>query len=215
MLDNNEYGVFVISSCTVFERKFDESCGGDFAQCSVCKYLNEKWLSEIHKLSGYSDSIFLSQHIDLTAVDGSFRFGCIARAGLLTFDGYRKYRDFIPQIDDDWWLATRASSVKCPKEADNVCFVTTDGVVFWEPSDDVLGVRPTLLLFSDILVDDSTAIDEKPNDDSEKLSIDEIAKAAEPLRLLLKGHEDSNIEIRVASTHVKAYRPYSETLWSV
>lgn len=92
----------------------------------------------------------VTHEVDLTALDGTVGPTIRARASLLTLDRYRRYRQYIPNYGDWWWLATPASYQDGYERG--ACCVRSDGIPGWLGCGYRNGVRPFLVLKSSLLV---------------------------------------------------------------
>lgn len=92
--------------------------------------------------------------VDLTANDGLKDYGSIKRrAALLTADRYRRYVEILDSCkpDDWWWLATPFSTPRHDSDSFALC-VSPSGYVNGNRYGLDLGVRPFLILKSNIFV---------------------------------------------------------------
>lgn len=92
--------------------------------------------------------------VDLTSNDGLKDYGTVERrASLLTADRYRRYVDILDNFmpEDWWWLATPFSTKKHDSDSFVLC-VAPSGFIGNVYYDYVCGVRPFLILKSNIFV---------------------------------------------------------------
>ena len=68
---------------------------------------------------------------------------------LLTVDEYRKYRKFIPNTDEWWWLVTPWST-PCNEYSKTVTVVSPSGYICYYDCRDSNGVRPVCIFSSSI-----------------------------------------------------------------
>src|SRR5690606_17356118 len=104
--------------------------------------------------NGLGPDNIIETEVDLTADDGLKDYGTsVDKVFLLTADMYRKNRDVIePPIDDWWWLITPYST-STAGYAHIVRIVSSDGSLCSHAAYyGHRGLRPALILKSDILV---------------------------------------------------------------
>lgn len=158
-------------------RKFDKKTD-DYRKSEIREWLNENFLNTLID-NGAKEENFLLFGRDLTADDGTKDYKtCADNISLITCDEYRKYREFIPTVDDYWWTATPYSCLE--NLSSSVRLVDSDGSLLWYYAcDDYGGVRPVCCLRSDTFVVETTApIDENTNDDkgANKMTYKEFKK---------------------------------------
>ena len=116
--------------------------------------------------------------VDLTSDDGMKDYGKTKDyIALLTADQYRKYREFIPNADDWWWLVTPwtcNSAYSC-----GVRDVGTGGTLY----DDFAyygdhGVRPTLIFKESVIADDDNPAERSEADIKDWKEVEESAAKA-------------------------------------
>lgn len=135
------------------ERKEFDSNSNNFATSSLRKYLNDEYFKE-EIVPGFGEGSVIEHDIDLLSLDGFDDYGiCGVKVCLLTIDDYRKYHKNLlkDNMDSWWWLSTPDST---PTGCGD-CFVRcvfSDGGVYGGGSSYDRGVRPDLILKSNIFV---------------------------------------------------------------
>ena len=162
VLENDEKigATLAIAAEPVFNRAFDEENRNDWRVSSLRRELNGPFFDAL-VAEGANRAAFLDWESDLTADNGMTDYGTATDKIALLSDGlYRKYRQFIPLVDDWCWTLTPWT---CNKEyTAYVRYVNSSGAV----NDDHAyngnrGARPLCYLESSIFVsvpyDDETA----------------------------------------------------------
>jgi hypothetical protein len=132
--------------------KFDDE-SNNFGSSSINRYLNGEYLKK-EVIPGFGESNIIDHEIDLLSLDGLDDYGNVSvKVGLLTIDDYRKYRKNCLKDNKDswWWLSTPDST---PSGYGDYCVrcVRDGGFVGYLGYGLNLGVRPVLILNSDIFV---------------------------------------------------------------
>ena len=123
----------------------------DYSRSEIRKWLNREFHNELVEAVG-KDNI-LKHTVDLTADDGTGEKTVADFVSILTAPRYRKYRRFLPGYGQWWWTATRVNDDNTAYSR-RVCYVSSNGVLFWRNSDDDFGgVRPFCFLKSSIFID--------------------------------------------------------------
>lgn len=150
--DEAEGTTLVLMANILENRAFDEDNNADWRQSSARKYLNGPVYDNLTEAAGlYAGAISMAT-VDLTADDGTFRETSQDRVFLLSAEQYRRNRDIIEPIDDWWWTITRYSA----SNSYFVRYVYTDGTLGYNDAcDGDGGLRPALLLSSDLLISDT------------------------------------------------------------
>lgn len=148
IIQTEEDWVECISSKCIERRAFDERNRPDFSASSLMEYLNGEFLHRLIK-AGAPKELFGYVVMNLTADDGLNKYGEIATViGLITCEQYRRLRDNIPALPDEWWWTGTPHSPK-NKLVRIVCF---DGSLGERcASERVMGIRPLCILKSEIL----------------------------------------------------------------
>lgn len=95
-----------IAAEPVFNRAFDEENRNDWRVSSLRRELNGPFLDALIR-EGANPAAFLEWESDLTADDGMTDYGTATDKIALLSDGlYRKYRQFIPLVDEWCWTLT-------------------------------------------------------------------------------------------------------------
>lgn len=150
----------------VFHRAFDEENRNDWRVSSLRRELNGPFLDALIQ-EGANRAAFLDWESDLTADDGMTDYGTATDKIALLSDGlYRKYRRFIPLVDDWCWTLTPWTCN--PSNSYSVRYVGSSGAVGWVSAyRGSRGARPLCYLESSIFV--SVPYEEEcadPNDEA-------------------------------------------------
>lgn len=138
--------------------------------CSTLKERIDKWVEALPRTSAEAAAI-LPFEVDLSCTDRSKSYGTITvKAAPLTLWQYGQFKELIPLNEDDWyWLVTPWACrwLRSPYTyyTDIVWHVYSDGDYGNYYASSSIGIRPALLLNSDLLV--------SLDDEVEKESCDE------------------------------------------
>lgn len=138
--------------------------------CSTLKERIDKWVEDLPRTSAEAAAI-LPFEVDLSCTDRSKSYGTITvKAAPLTLWQYGQFKELIPLNEEDWyWLVTPWACrwLRSPGTGgtDRVWYVHTDGDYRSSYASYSSGIRPALLLNSDLLV--------SLDDEAEKESCDE------------------------------------------
>lgn len=138
--------------------------------CSTLKKRIDKWVEALPRTSAEAAAI-LPFEVDLSCTDRSKSYGTITvKAAPLTLWQYGQFKELIPLNEDDWyWLVTPWACrwLRSPNTslASSVWSVGSSGNCNYYNASYSLGIRPALLLNSDLLV--------SLDDEVEKESCDE------------------------------------------
>lgn len=138
--------------------------------CSTLKERIDKWVKALPRTSAEAAAI-LPFEVDLSCTDRSKSYGTITvKAAPLTLWQYGQFKELIPLNEDDWyWLVTPWACrwLRSPYANNTyyVWLVYTDGSCSLCNASRSYGIRPALLLNSDLLV--------SLDDEVEKESCDE------------------------------------------
>lgn len=143
----------VIRKDLLSERKVFDNNSNNFVMSSLRKYLNDEYYKE-EIVPGFGEGSVIEYDIDLLSLDGFDDYGtCGVKVGLLTIDDYRKYHKNLlkDNMDSWWWLSTPDST---PSGYGDSCvrYVRTSGGVGCGDCSCGRGVRPDLILKSNIFV---------------------------------------------------------------
>lgn len=147
-----------------FNDKDDAENRNDYT-CSTLKERIDKWVEALPRTSEEAAAI-LPFEVDLSCTDRSKSYGTITvKAAPLTLWQYGQFKELIPLNEDDWyWLVTPWACrwLRSPYTGnDGVCHVYSDGSCGYGGASDSYGIRPALLLNSDLLV----SLDDEAEDD--------------------------------------------------
>lgn len=135
---------------------FDEDGKNELRNASIQNKLDE-YLKGLYK-AGAKPTDILPRYIDLKATDGTREYGVMYKEiGLLTLEEYGRYQHMIPLADDWWWLATpwrTPSELRSPFTLSTyyVWLVYSGGFGYYNGASATYGIRPALVLPSDLLV---------------------------------------------------------------
>lgn len=148
ILDKTVDGYFAIT-----ESFFNDSMefGGksnNWANSDLRKYLNTEFVGKIEEELG-NDSLVGFER-DLLSLDGQTEYGtCMDKVSILSVDEYRKYRKYLPNMGEWWWLISPWST-PCNGYDKQVTVVSPSGFVSSISCSDSLGVRPVCIFSSSI-----------------------------------------------------------------
>ena len=148
-----------------FNDKDDAENRNDYTH-STLKERIDKWVEALPRTSEEAAAI-LPFEVDLSCTDRSNGYGTITvKAAPLTLWQYGQFKELIPLNEDDWyWLVTPWACrwLRSPftNGTDYVWFVLTGGVCNYRNASYSFGIRPALLLNSDLLV----SLDDEVEDD--------------------------------------------------
>ena len=150
-LDDTDGGALALAAEPVFERAFDEENCNDWRKSSLRRELNGPFLDALIA-EGADPAAFMEFESDLTADDGMTDYGkAVDRIALLSDGLYRKFRQYIPVVDEWCWTLTPWT---CNPEYNAfVRYVSSSGALrnnFAYGGD--WGVRPLCYLESSIFV---------------------------------------------------------------
>ena len=152
-----------------FNDKDDAENRNDYTR-STLKERIDKWVEALSRTSEEAAAI-LPFEVDLSCTDRSKSYGTITvKAAPLTLWQYGQFKELIPLNEDDWyWLVTPWACrwLRSPytNNTDNVWIVYSNGNYDNGYASNSYGIRPALLLNSDLLV--------SLDDEVEKESCDE------------------------------------------
>ena len=136
-LGKEQGGILCITAKIWKTLPFDKDGCNNFKKASICKVLNNEFRPLL------DDNDLLTYQMDLTADNGDKAYGSLCvRAGLLSADLYRKYRDYIPSYNDWVWLCT---PWYCSGIASSVRGVGTDGTLDYSGAGSADGVVPACI----------------------------------------------------------------------
>lgn len=148
-----------------FNDKDDAENRNDYTR-STLKERIDKWVEALPRTSEEAAAI-LPFEVDLSCTDRSKSYGTITvKAAPLTLWQYGQFKELIPLNEDDWyWLVTpwacRWLRSPLTSYTGYVWFVDSNGGYYSDGASNSYGVRPALLLNSDLLV----SLDDEVEDD--------------------------------------------------
>ena len=148
-----------------FNDKDDAENRNDYTR-STLKERIDKWVEALPRTSEEAAAI-LPFEVDLSCTDRSKSYGTITvKAAPLTLWQYGQFKELIPLNEDDWyWLVTPWACrwLRSPDTLNTnyVWYVYTDGSYYNYFASNSNGIRPALLLNSDLLV----SLDDEVEDD--------------------------------------------------
>lgn len=153
VLENNDKigATLSIAAEPVFNRAFDAENRNDWRVSSLRKELNGPFFDALIA-EGANRAAFLDWESDLTADDGMTDYGTTTdKIALLSDSLYRKYRQYIPLVDDWCWTLTPWTCN--PSNSYNVRYVYSSGALIWNSAfSGRRGARPLCYLESSIFV---------------------------------------------------------------
>lgn len=154
-----------------FHNEDKEGCN-NWANSSLREYLNSEFAARL------LDRQLAEMEVDLTSDDGMKDYGKTKDyIALLTADQYRKYREFIPNADDWWWLVTPWTCNSA--HSYDVRYVGTGGTLnnYGACSGDG-GVRPALIFKESVIADDDNPAERSEADIKDWKEVEESAAKA-------------------------------------
>lgn len=148
-----------------FNDKDDAENRNDYTR-STLKERIDKWVEALPRTSEEAAAI-LPFEVDLSCTDRSKSYGTITvKAAPLTLWQYGQFKELIPLNEDDWyWLVTPWACrwLRSPLTLSTyyVWYVNSDGDCYYIGASYSVGIRPALLLNSDLLV----SLDDEVEDD--------------------------------------------------
>ena len=129
------------------DMEFD-SKSSDWKTSELRKYLNEEFLKMVEAEIGAGNLVEFERN--LLSLDGQTEYGtCRDKVSMLTADEYRKYRKFIPNTNDWFWLISPWST-PCNGYKNIVTVVAPSGGIDGDICSNGLGVRPFCIFCSEI-----------------------------------------------------------------
>lgn len=148
ILEHTEQGTAVIAKD--FVKRMEYGSTGDYETSDVRNYCIGDFYNEMVKAVGAENII--RHTVDLTADDGTGSKTVEDFVSVLTTERYRRYRKFLKAMGESWWTATRVTA-EVSGYTGHVCYVRSDGILFWLGCGWSCGVRPFLILDSSLLVE--------------------------------------------------------------
>lgn len=168
-------GTFCLMENILEERAFhneDKEGCNNWENSSLREYLNSEFIVRL------LDRNLALMEVDLTSDDGMKDYGKTTDyIALLTADQYRKYREFIPNADDWWWLATPWTCNSA--DSNRVRNVGTGGTLYDDGAyDGGGGVRPALIFKESVIADDDNPAERSEADIKDWKEVEETAVKA-------------------------------------
>lgn len=154
-----------------FHNEDKEGCN-NWANSSLREYLNSEFAARL------LDRQLAEMEVDLTSDDGMKDYGKTKDyIALLTADQYRKYREFIPNADDWWWLVTPWTCISA--NSYNVRCVSTGCTLNnYSAYHGYYGVRPALIFKESVIADDDNPAERSEADIKDWKEVEESAAKA-------------------------------------
>ena len=148
ILDKLEEGYLVISDGFYgVSREFDDS-SNNWDSSDLRNELNTDLRKKIEDSVG--EGALLKFTRDLLSMDGQAEYGtCEDYVSLLAVDEYRKYRKYLPNMQEWWWLIT-PNTTPCNNNSSWVAVVSPSGDIDGSYYGDSNGVRPVCIFSSSI-----------------------------------------------------------------
>lgn len=147
ILDITDKGYMCLADRLEDSMKFDSE-SNNWVGSQLREYLNTEFIEKITNEIGEENIIAFNRN--LLSLDGQDEYGnCEDTVSLLTVDNYRKYRSFILNTDDWWWLATPWSTKRNDCEY-SVTVVSPSGLINYDSCNNGSGVRPFCIFSSEL-----------------------------------------------------------------
>ena len=148
ILDKTGAGYMCLAETLEDEKLFDKN-SSDWKKSSLREYLNGEFLEKLSDSVGKENIISFER--DLFSLDGQVEYGsCEDKVSLLTVDEYRRYRNMIPNTDDNWWWLITPWSTPCNDYERSVTVVSPSGFIGHGNCHYGYGVRPFCIFSSSI-----------------------------------------------------------------
>lgn len=175
VLEQRDGAAFVLlaqskESCP-FNDKDNAENRNDYTR-STLKERIDKWVETLPRTSEEAAAI-LPFEVDLSCTDRSKSYGTITvKAAPLTLWQYGQFKELIPLNEDDWyWLVTPWACrwLRSPFiiSTVSVWYVYSNGYYDYDGASYSLGIRPALLLNSDLLVSLDDEVEKEPCDEGD------------------------------------------------
>ena len=146
ILDIKEDGYLCLAD-SIGDSAFDSE-SNNWTTSKLREHLNTEFAEKISDEIGEENIVQFNR--DLMSLDGQTEYGtCLDSVSLLTVDEYRKYRQFIPNYGDWWWLASPWST-PCNNDETWAAVVSPSGNFGSNDYDCGSGVRPVCIFASAI-----------------------------------------------------------------
>ena len=175
VLEQRDGAAFVLlaqskESCP-FNDKDNAENRNDYTR-STLKERIDKWVETLPRISAEAAAI-LPFEVDLSCTDRSKSYGTITvKAAPLTLWQYGQFKELIPLNEDDWyWLVTPWACrwLRSPNTnyTNYVWLVSSNGNYDSDYASSSYGIRPALLLNSDLLVSLDDEVEKEPCDEGD------------------------------------------------
>lgn len=154
-----------------FHNEDKDGCN-NWADSSLREYLNSEFAARL------MDRQLAEMEVDLTSDDGMKDYGKTKDyIALLTADQYRKYREFIPNADDWWWLATpwtcNSANSYSVRDVNTGGTLNSNNAYYGN-----IGVRPALIFKESVIADDDNPAERSEADIKDWKEVEESAAKA-------------------------------------
>ena len=175
VLEQRDGAAFVLlaqskESCTFNDK--DDAENRNYYTCSTLKERIDKWVEALPRTSEEAAAI-LPFEVDLSCTDRSKSYGTITvKAAPLTLWQYGQFKELIPLNEDDWyWTVTPWACrwLRSPRtgSTNGVWNVYSGGDYYVNGASVSYGIRPALLLNSDLLVSLDDEVEEESCDEGD------------------------------------------------
>lgn len=175
VLEQRDGAAFVLlaqskESCPFNDK--DDAENRNYYTCSTLKERIDKWVEALPRTSEEAAAI-LPFEVDLSCTDRSKSYGTITvKAAPLTLWQYGQFKELIPLNEDDWhWLVTpwECRWIRSPysHNTNRVWSVSSSGDCSGISASNSFGIRPALLLNSDLLVSLDDEVEEESCDEGD------------------------------------------------
>lgn len=160
VLEQTGTGVFVLLEQSKKSIPFHEGNNeprNNYRKSTLNQYITGEWLQNLIA-NGADEADLIDFRVDLRETDGSKGYGYIeVKAAPLTLFQYGRFKDIVPLNEDNgWWLVTPLWTpwLRLPNTygTSSAWYVFSDGSYDYCDVTYSFGVRPALLLSSDLLV---------------------------------------------------------------
>lgn len=146
ILDIKEEGYLCLAD-SIGDSAFDSE-SNNWTTSKLREHLNTEFAEKISDEIGEENIVQFNR--DLMSLDGQTEYGtCLDSVSLLTVDEYREYRQFIPNTDDWWWLASPWST-PCNNDETWEAVVSPSGNICYNYYCNRNGVHPVCIFSSAI-----------------------------------------------------------------
>lgn len=148
ILDKTVDGYFAITESFFNDSIEFDGKSNNWANSDLRKYLNTEFVEKIEEELG-NDSLVEFKR-DLFSLDGQTEYGtCMDKVSILSVDEYRKYRKYLPNTNNWWWLISPWST-PCNGYERQVTVVSPSGYFYYDSCYGSSGVRPVCIFSSSI-----------------------------------------------------------------